>query len=514
VKFYAAVLAILLPASTASAQFSETLEVRVLEIEATVVDRQQRPVEGLTREDFLVTIDDKPAAITNFSFVTRGATRDAEASASAVDMAVPTRLIIIIDDLNLHPDSKHRALAALRQYVEQTMDAATTATLLTWNGALTTRTMPTSRRDLLLSAIEASAKEIPRGMANEAERRQLQQIHRSMGPSAYRSAVEHYAESRSADVERTLDALHDVIATAASVIDGRKIVLLISEGIPIHPGVDLFGSALDIRSPSVAAAQFNKGRDFEKLARHAQSAGVVFSTLDPSTTGGIPEGGMGDVDPSLDTRMGRDVAHGGVALLARETGGTFVDDQNDLTRALQLIDERVSTYYSLAVRVPAGVGAPRVEVRIKDQPKLRVHTALRRGLPSRDEAIATAVRTQLTRRSEDNPLDARLVVDVQPKESGCVAALQFLIPAAKLTLLPATEQIRGQLDVWFAIGDDRGGETPVRTRGIAVTAKHGSVIGHSQPLNISPGHYVVSTAVVDRLSGATAYLQRDVECGG
>jgi VWFA-related protein len=516
VKFYAAVVATLL-AVPASAQFSETLEVRVLEIEATVVDRQQRPIEGLTREDFLVTVDGKPAEITNFSFISRGATRDVEAPAgeASVEMAVPTRLIIVIDDLHLHPEPKRRALAALRRYVEDTMDPATTATLITWTGVLTTRTTPTSRRDLLVSAIEASAKELPRAVAIDAERRQLQQIHQFGGGIAYRAAVEHYAESRNVDVERTLDALHDVISTAASAIDGRKIVLLISEGIPMTPGAEMFASAAGTRLPPISSARFNKELEFDRLARQAQAAGVVFSTLDPLATAGMHEGGMGNVDLTVDTHLTRDVAHGGVALLARETGGTFVTGQNDLARALQVLDERLSTYYSLAVRAPAGAkDDAKIEVRVKDQPKLRVHTALRRGMPSRDEAIALALRTQLTRRNEDNPLDARFTVEIEHRENGCIAALQFLVLAEKLTLLPATEQVRGQLDVWFTVADDKGFEAPVRRRGIAVTSKHGSVIGHSQPIAIAPGRYVVSTALVDRLSGATTYLQRDVECGG
>jgi VWFA-related protein len=504
VRFYFAVLATLLFAATASAQFSETLEVRVLEIEATVVDRQQRPVEGLTRDDFLVTIDGKPAEITNFSYVSRGATRDADAPAgqAAVEMPVPTRLIIVVDDLHLHPDSKRRALAALRKYVEETMDAATTATLITWNGALTTRTTPTSRRDILLSAIAASAKEIPRGMAIDAERSQLLAVRRQSGVSpTYLRMVENYAESRAEDVERTIGALEEIADHAATSVDGRKIILLISEGVPLHPAQEMFTTTVGTRQPPLQGARFNKGRRFEALARRAQEAGVVFSTIDPS-------------DATSNDRITRDIAHEGVELLARETGGALIANQNDLDGALRTLDERVSTYYSLAVRAPAETGPQKIEVRVRNQPRLRVHYAMRRGMPSRDEAIATAIRTQLTRRSEDNPLDARFFVEVETKEKGCIAALQFLVPAEKLTLLPATEAVRGQLDVWFTVADNHGIEAPVRTRGIAVTPKHGKIIGHSQPIALVPGHYVVSTALVDRLSGATAYLQRDVECGG
>lgn len=517
VRFYAAVLGMLF-ALSASAQFTETLEVRVLELEATVVDREQNPVLGLTSDDFLVTIDGKPASITNFSVISRGATRDVGSAAgqNAVEMPVPTRLIIVIDDMHLHQQSKQRALDALRKYVEETMDPATTVTLVTWNGAtLLTRTTPTTRRDILMSAINASAREMPKGLAADTERRQLQSVRQSSGPSiAYRRMVEYYAESRSEDAIRTIDALEDLVDTTARAIEGRKIILLVSEGIPLHPGAEMFASAANQRQPPIATARFNQGMRFEAFARRASAAGVVFSTLDPSSTAGMHEGGMDNVDLSLDTRLMRNNNHHGAVLLARETGGTVVADHNDLDRALIQLDERLSTYYSLAVRPPEKLSErPEIVVTIRDQPKLRAHVATRRGMPSRDEAIATAVVTQLTRRVEDNPLDAKFFIEPEQHERGCIAALQFMVPAEKLTLLPKTEQIRGQFDVWFALVDERNLETPVRVRGVAVTSKHGAMIPLSQPITLAAGQYVVSAAVVDRLSGAASYLQREVDCG-
>ena len=517
-KLSAAVLATLFSLQL-SAQFSETVEVRVLEIEATVVDRELNAVEGLRREDFLVTMDGKPAEITNFSFISRGATRDADSAAGekAVEMPVPTRLIIVIDDLHLHPEPKQRAMAALRRYVEETMDPATTVSLVTWNGmSMLTRTPPTTRRDILMNAINASAKEMAKGLAIDTERRQLQSARQAMGAgAAYRRMVENYAESRTEDAERTIDALQDLVENIGGAVEGRKIVLFVSEGVPLQPGSEMFASAVGARMPPIQGARFNQSLHLDEFAKRARAAGVVFSTLDPTAHAGMHEGGMGDVDLSIDTRMARDVRHAGVRLLARETGGTLIAGQNDLDGALVKLDERVSTYYSLAVRLPAGAKEehPDIVVRIKDQPKLRVHVATRRGLPSRDEAIATAVRTQLTRRAEDNPLNARFFVELEQHENGCIAGLQFLIPAEKLTLLASTEKVRGQLDVWFALVDERHFETPVRTRGVFVTSKHGATIGHSQPITLAAGQYVVSAALVDRLSGATSYLQREFACG-
>lgn len=510
VKFYAPLLCALF-ALPIAAQFSETVEVRVLEIEATVVDRNQNAIEGLTREDFIVTIDGQPVPITNFAAVRGGVIHEsAQEAEDVVAIPVPTRVIIVIDDLTLRVGAKQRALRALKKYVDETMDPSTTAMLMTWNGALTTRTAPTSRRDLLRNAIDASAREIPRGMAIDAERRQLES---ARALPNYARMVDFYAQSRAMDVERTIDALQDVIDTAAGAIEGRKIVLFVSEGLPLQPGADMLAAVRGARVPA-GNIQYSQAHGVFRLARHAQTAGVVFSTLDPSLFQGMHEGGMGDVDFDVDTTMTRDLQHQGVELLARETGGTLIASGNDLDAALRDLDDRLSTYYSLAVRPPAKMEtAPEIVVRVKDHPKYRVHVATRRGLPSRDEAIANAVRAQLTRRNEENPLAVKLFVEVEHHARGCIASLQFHVLAASLTLLEPSAATRGQLDFWFAVADQRGVEFPARVQPFEVTSKHGAVIGHALPLALASGNYIVSTAVVDRLSGAASYLQREVSCG-
>ena len=67
-RFYAPLFCALF-ALPLAAQFTETVEVRVLEIEATVVDRNQNIIGDLTRDDFTVAIGGQPAEITNFAAV-------------------------------------------------------------------------------------------------------------------------------------------------------------------------------------------------------------------------------------------------------------------------------------------------------------------------------------------------------------------------------------------------------------------------------------------------------------
>ena len=57
----------------APTSFLESLEVRVVNMEVYVTDRQGNPVEGLSEREFTVLEDGKKQRLTNFSYVPAGA---------------------------------------------------------------------------------------------------------------------------------------------------------------------------------------------------------------------------------------------------------------------------------------------------------------------------------------------------------------------------------------------------------------------------------------------------------
>ncbi|MFP5247583.1 MAG: hypothetical protein ACLGH0_12905, partial [Thermoanaerobaculia bacterium] len=262
------------------------------------------------------------------------------------------------------------------------------------------------------------------------------------------------------------------------------------------PGEDVFSLAAGTQAATIGALRLNRTREIRQLARDAQDAGVVFCTLDPSLSGG-----------SYQVRQN---ARDSARLLARETGGTLIADQNDLHAALIALDDQISTYYSLGVRAPANADeGVRIEVHLTDPRKLRVLTATRRSVPSRTEAVASSIRSRLYLRREDNPLDARLSIDIT-RGNGCTAMMQLLLPSQKL-LLDDTP-IRGFVEVRFAVLDERDQESDVLGTVVTVTSKHGSVIGQGIPIRLNAQKYVLSAAIVDRASGVASYLQRDIDC--
>jgi VWFA-related protein len=417
---------------------------------------------------------------------------------------VPARLILIVDDVHLHQASKVRALQAVQRYVEKTMDASTTAMLVRWNGSVETRVKPTSRKDALLAALQAMETEPGLAMHADGDRRTLLRMKAVLDPDEYYQTVLQFCESQRRETEQTMKAIREIIRSLAGM-EGRKSVLFISEGIPLLAGYEMLADATGRGGIPLDAMRFDRSRDLRDLGKVAQDAGVVFSTLDPSPTVRPMD------DLGLDYKLMRDNARDTVTMLARQTGGQVIFDRNDLDEELLALDEKVSTYYSIGVRPPASAGKDfKVQVNVKNQPRLRVLTSTRRNLPSRDEAIANAVRSQLYLREEQNPLDARVEIShVDRQRDRCVASLAVQVPSANLALLPNTNP-RGQIDIRFAVLDDRGQESDVRTMTRNVGDE--SVVSETLSIGLRERTYVVSAAIVDRLSGTVSYMQRDVDC--
>ncbi|HKR64972.1 MAG TPA: hypothetical protein VJZ00_14660, partial [Thermoanaerobaculia bacterium] len=218
---------------------SETVEVRVLEIEAVVLDRNGKPVEGLTRDDFEVKLDGKPADVTNFFRVRRGVIGSSNATERAAgEKVVPamqseSRLVVVFDDFHLRQASRKRALDALRRYIESSHDDGISFMLLRWNGSMSVRLSPTKDRQSMLRAIEKLERESSTLLGADTERRRIIErinyiIDVRMQPEqkavlAQEAMVQavHFAEEQRRKTESSLDALSE-LASVVGGIAGRK----------------------------------------------------------------------------------------------------------------------------------------------------------------------------------------------------------------------------------------------------------------------------------------------------
>jgi len=168
----------------------------------------------------------------------------------------------------------------------------------------------------------------------------------------------------------------DVLKNLEQVHNRRKALVYVSDGYDFNPFQDARLGLMDPNSPfaqnefarmqnqnnsnggsatpdpmasqqktNEEFADADLARELGDLTRSANRANVTMYTIDPR---GLV--GMGDIDEQVDPSQWQDYvrkSQDSLRVLAEETGGLAVVNQNDFSRALKRIDAETSDYYML-----------------------------------------------------------------------------------------------------------------------------------------------------------------------
>jgi VWFA-related protein len=170
--------------------------------------------------------------------------------------------------------------------------------------------------------------------------------------------------------------VNDVLKNLESVHNRRKALVYVSDGYDFNPFQDARLGLMDGNSPFAqnefrrSENQMNSGggsaatdpftqqqkqteqfadadlaRELGELTRTANRANVTMYTIDPR---GLV--GMGDIDEQVDPTQWADFvrkSQDSLRVIAEETGGLAIVNQNDFSKALKRIDAETSDYYVL-----------------------------------------------------------------------------------------------------------------------------------------------------------------------
>jgi VWFA-related protein len=174
--------------------------------------------------------------------------------------------------------------------------------------------------------------------------------------------------------------VNDILTNLEQVHNRRKALVYVSDGYDFNPFQDARLGLMDPNSPfaqnefarqqNQMAAQNSDGssspttdpltqqqkqneefadadlaRELGELTRQANRANVTMYTIDPR---GLV--GMGDIDEQVDPQQWNDFvrkSQDSLRVIAEETGGIAVVNQNDFSKALKRIDAETSDYYVL-----------------------------------------------------------------------------------------------------------------------------------------------------------------------
>jgi VWFA-related protein len=513
---------------------SERVEVSVTNVDVIVTDSKGNRISGLTRDDFEVFQDGVPQAITNFYAVAGGKLLledgktipiDSPAAATEVPRELKTRYIVYIDNLNIQPQNRNRMFKRLKEFISTNVGPQAEAMVVTYNRSLKVKRRFTSEKGDVLAAIEQTELETGGGTTLAGERRDaISQINDAQTEDQAIRIARSHSQSLRNDLQFTVDAFKTSLNALAGV-EGRKIFIYVSEGLPASAGAELFDTIAK-KFPggrgTLENLDFDMNTKYASLVQAANANGVTIWALDASGLAAddlvSAENRYMEARPS--TFAMRQNTQGPLLMLAEQTGGIAAINTNDWKESLDELSRDFSNFYSLGYRsTRAASDRPHsVDVKVKRK-GLRVRA--RKGLvdKSTETRTAEAVVASLHYPRSDNPLGVSVTLG-EPKpydNENFLLPVRVAVPVGKLGLVPSGDRYEGQFFVYFVVLDALGKQSDlqVQRQAVSVPAKdfavaQGKDFYYDVQLLVVPGGQKLAVALRDGVSNLTSYLQKNV----
>ena len=546
---------------------TEFVEVRLVEVDVSVEDKNGQPVDGLQPGDFEIFEDGQRVEIAAFTATAPrtgkvGRKRGTVSSDPAPAVGDPMRLVVFVDELHLDPLRRSRVLQEFRKAVRELPKDGIEMMVLRFDGQTRVVQPMTADRDLVLSTLEKEAltQRIPMMNSKRETERVLAYLEnlqyqntegtRGFGDVCTQNGniARKHAQQMHTLALQSLAGLARALG-ALSRIDGRKALVHVSEGIPMMPGTKVYGFAAELCDGTGAAeglenvrdtwqfesgkntrwnprmapmelAEFETTRHWEELTALANAKRVSFFPVDATGVGAGRRSQSEGTRISLRTEstakadMRETLAH-----LARDTGGRAIFNRNDLRGVLGDVSRDIAQPYRLAY-VPSTPGdgkTHKIEVRVT-RPEVQIRHRRSYLGQSRAQRMTDAVVATLLQPSGENPLRARLRLTAantsETKARTQLVKLSIELPLSELTLLDGELESRGQFSVFVGAKTEGDRITPVRTRVFPVRVATGEVdqyYTYEVEIELPRGQATVAAVLQDDLSGGVSLLRRDVD---
>lgn len=520
---------------TAPSTFAETIDVRVVNVDVWVTDRDGNPVTGLAADDFEVRENGRPVELSNFFEFTDGLDASArERSASArrdgqpqdLNRFIPAEppppehrlsLMVYIDNNNLTPTDRNRLLPFLRNFLSVQLSPYDRAMLAVYDRSRFEVALPfTTEAWRVAEATGEVARVI--GSRDRIESHRLDILREIDDDYVRYNAVMELVRDFAAMVRNEVDAsvvnLENAIQTMAG-LPGRKAILYISNGLPMRPAEDLFraveerfddrrgrwrtsptaGSAsadprsIDAANVSLEAFNYDLARRFDELASLANANGVTFHSV---AAAGARISGMNTADlrfsNSIEFTRAANLEEP-LLRLADRTGGRAIVNTRNFAGGFDQLASDLQNRYSLGyspTHIEPG-DTHRIKVELTDEARRRHGRRL--SIRHRDSYVdkpASARMADLTLAALSmgeaaNPMGVR-VSPVRGQggearlDSGDVQSRMLVaIPIGPLTLAPVKGGHEARVRLWVQVIDEEGRVSEVTEHPVPVLVKEGEI---------------------------------------
>jgi VWFA-related protein len=520
----------------------ENIDIRVIDVDVIVTDRRGNFVSGLSKDDFEILENGVPKPVSNFYEVANGRPKivadevggkiEAPEKPQAIPEEMKRRIIFYIDNLSLSPFNRNRVFKHMKEFCNTVMRPGDEAMIATYNRSMKVRVPFTRDANQIATMLESLSGESGLGIANRSERKSIQD--RISDASSYQDAVataRSYASSVEHDLRQSVASINALMTTLAGV-EGKKILVLTSEGFPMQPGREMFylidelgrqKGWSNVGSTMLEGMTFDGTNLIQSVARTANANGITLYTVHAA---GLTGGNEMSAENSRPTPVS--VAHAtdtntteSMHLMADMTGGLASVQTNNFGLAFERIQRDLESYYSLGYRA----GTERVdrqrylEVRMKNR-EYRVRSRRTFVEKSVYAEMGDRVVANLLYRSKDNDLGilARVASPIPTEDGYFRVPLDIQIPMEALTLLPQGEaDYAGGFDVYVVVANQDNDMSDVARKSHQIHVApadikkiSGKFYTYTLELLCEKGLNKISIGVVDTISNVSGFAREQI----
>ena len=523
----------------------ENIDVRIINVDVVVTDRKGNPVPNLKASDFEIYENGILKPVSNFyeiqgnqakSVVTspaEGVTASATADVSPeISEKLKRRIIFYIDNLSLAPFNRNRVFSQMKDFVKNVMRPGDEAMIATYNRSMKIR-VPFSRDPAAInSMLDNLATESGLGIAARSERKSTEdRIREARSYDEAIATARAYASSVEHDLRQSVASLTGLMTTLAGV-EGKKILVLTSEGFPMQPGREAFyfidevgreKGWSNVGATMLEPMSYDGTRFVQQVAKTANANGITMYTVHAAgLTGGMEMSAEhSQTVSSMVSQAAISNTTESMQLMAEMTGGLASVQNNNFAEAFRRINRDLDAYYSLGYRA----GTERVDRQRYLQVKVKQKGLIVRNRQTFVEKsmfaeMSDRVIANLLYKGKDN--DMKVLARVgspRPVEDNLYQVpMDIQIPMDSLTLIPQGDsEYVGGFDIYVAVADKEGDMSDVsrKSHQIRVSASDyrnlkGKYYTYTLDMLMARGLNKISVGVLDQISNTTGFAREQI----
>ncbi len=483
------------PDAVGGLPFVGQIDVTVVNVNVYVTNKQGLAVTDLKADDFVLTHDGTARPITNFGLFTdeiyRSYYQGQEAPTGqptptpipgaenlSKESFRPVYVVLYFDNQNSRALDRNRLITQMRTFVRENLQPPVQMMVISYNKSYEVlqpftdndREIYDALREIKMSTggrteLDNTRKDILRQFS-ESQRNSQNNV---SAMSRSHGMVIGFAEEEANSLQFTLGALRDTL-TMLSGLPGKKVVIYVSNGLPMIAGLDLFYAFANTYQESSAiteSARYNMNRHFTSLVSNANAQDISFYTFG---VGGlenptIASAELGTNQDTMSASLGMQNYLDSLRFMADSTGGAAIINTNDFTAGLQRVGQDFFTYYSLGYDLnQSGLDkVHRISVELPNYPDYRVRYRQRFVEKSLESRVQDKVVTGLMFPLDDNPMEIMVEIGTQGPagETRWMVPFKLSFPLRKVALLPSGDDYVGNVTIFLAARNSDGDRSDV-----------------------------------------------------